>query len=376
MVAYAHGVRKHMSDEADEEMQTVFDWLAGKIKQDKRREPDTPSLLETLDSRQRAARDAPEEKDGEGRDDIDEEEEEHAENPTPLMQALQWKPSYADWERVRAILDKNSDWERTLAWLWSEETKGGPKGYSAIHIAANKQDEDGPPGNSARQVELMERIFVAAIRQGCIVNTRLGKKGGSIIHTAVDHSNRGFLFALLRAEQTVVKHFRHELRPDCLPDWALEDNAGLTPLGAFCNKTDVLRMTAPMTDLFNFLVDRLKERGFTEADVQNEITTTRDAKLLRKSQSGMHRTFAPTFDLDFLKRRRLNTGRDPAGAGRNPVRTPSPRRDSPRRHPAGGRARRPEESLPRARSPSPRGYGRQEVEAGVARLRHLPRRRE
>ena len=270
--------RLHPGDQ--DEMQGMFEWLAIKVADG----TVATTLRDFLLARYR--RTADEEKD----DEEDADEETGKPNPTPLMQALNpynFTPGFANWGEVENILD-GEDWESTLAWTWPANRQG-PSGYSAIHLAANKQDKAGNGADerqsgTARQLRCLERIFGAAIRKGCLINSKFGSNGGTIMHMAVTSSNLAVLKALGAASDNLAV-LGDQLHRDWHPDWTAMNSDGLSPLGMFIMKHMTGQGLRPMSvDIQTFLTERLAQVGWSDQDIEahEEAMTERVRELKRE----------------------------------------------------------------------------------------------
>ena len=314
----------------------MLEWLATKVADS----TVARTLRDTLHDKYR--RTADEEKD----DEEDADEEPGKPNPTPLMQALNpynFTPGFAKWDEVENILD-GEDWESTLAWTWPTNVQG-PSGYSAIHLAANKQDKDGKSpedrqSGTARQLRCLERIFDAAIRKGCLINSKFGNAGGTIMHMAVTCSNLAVLKALSAASDSLAS-LGAQLQEDWHPDWTAMNNDGLSPLGMFILKHVSGQSLRPMSvEIQTFLRERLEQVGWSDQDLREHESDMADRayelKRERRMQTVPPRPRSP--------QTRLPPPRRPQGPQSPPP--PLPGRDRADRHSGDRQRSRP----PAARS--------------------------
>ena len=67
-------------------------------------------------------------------------EEAQEANPTPIMRAMNHRPTFALWDVVERIIwdSSNTSWMATIGFEWPAEANG-PEGWSVLHIAANKE---------------------------------------------------------------------------------------------------------------------------------------------------------------------------------------------------------------------------------------------
>ena len=290
---YNEEVRPRLHPGDQEEMREMLEWLATKVADG----TVARTLRDTLLDKYR--RTADEEKD----DEEDADEETGKPNPTPLMQALNpfnFTPGFANWAAVEKILD-GEDWESTLAWTWPTNAQG-PSGYSAIHLAANKQDKDGKSpdekqSGTARQLRCLERIFGAAIRRGCLINSKFGNAGGTIMHMAVTSSNFAVLKALSAASDTLAP-LGAQLQQDWHPDWTAMNSDGVSPLGMFILKHVSGRGMRPLSlEIQTFLRERLGQVGWSIQDIEEherEMTDrAHELKRERKKQTLPPRPASP-----------------------------------------------------------------------------------
>ena len=232
-----------------DDFESVLRWLRPAVKQGGHQGRSLRDFLDTLQQDRRQEEAAQEEEEAQG-----------AANPTPLMNALNYNPKYANWEQVVGILDEDQDWEATLGWTWPA-TVPGPVGYSALHIAASKKDaqEEEEPG---RRSAALQRMMAACIRRGVCINVCL-ERGNSMMHLAISYSNVVFLRALHSAELEVERDSRG-VPEDYYPNWGIKDATGKTLLGLMVLKHGRSPPKWDNLQLLNFFRDRMDEAGWDE----------------------------------------------------------------------------------------------------------------
>ena len=344
--AYEDSCKPFMDGEDQEEMRVFFKWMRERCQSEKDVDPQSKSLRDMLNERFRVEREAA----------MREEEEEAIENdklgnPTPLMRALfTGTLEKADWQEVDNILrdrDDEAQWKATLAWRWPGNVPG-PKGYSALLMSPAKIAADDAE-HPERKRECLEELYIQGIRRSGVIN-EARRDGMTIMHMAISWSNMLCLEALRSAELYVLNHFP-EVDAVYLPNWAIKDSHGKTPLGHWLISRGKEARSEAQWNQYRFLKERLRDADWTEEEIRDhEISQQRlgealheekrasgakDRKgtQLRKHPAGRSRSAG--------KRRRLDLApRGSAGASGSSAPSP-PRRPrsstptpEPARHPA------------------------------------------
>ena len=290
---YNEEIRPRLHPGQQSEMKQMLEWLATAVADN----TIGMTLRETLHDNYRRTAD----QDSDNEEDADEDSSKP--NPTPLMLALNplnFTPGCANWPLVERILD-NEDWESTLAWTWPYNLQG-PSGYSAIHLAANKQDKAAKDAEQKQfgtplQIRCLERIFAGAIKQGCI-NYKFGVAGGTILHMAVASSNLAVLNALKEASDTLVGTLGAQLADDWHPDWTTLNNDGLSPLGFFIFKYALHEPGQHLRELSTKILDVLREGlrsvGWSGEEIQSHERDMTDRVRHLKRERAEHTAPPPS----------------------------------------------------------------------------------
>ena len=109
-VTYQKEIRSSLTEEQDEEMQAVFEWLSVHVGVAQEGGVMSVSLRAMLENTVREK--LPDKSDSEA---SEEEEEQNFHQPTPLLEAINplSSPGYADWDRVESVL-AGEEWKATL----------------------------------------------------------------------------------------------------------------------------------------------------------------------------------------------------------------------------------------------------------------------
>ena len=327
-----------MTGEDKDEMRVFFDWMRERCASDEPVDPGRKSLRELLndkfrEEREQAMREEEEEEDA-VYDDL--------ENPTPLMRAFHTgKLEVADWSEIAYILEDTHDeaqWKATLAWRWPP-TVSGPTGYSALLMSAAKIAADDAEYPDRKRFCLQNLYIEGILRGNCINETR--GDGMPIMHMAISWSNMTCLEAIWKAELYVIENYP-ETNDDQLPDWAIRDSNGKTPLGHWIISKEKVAKTPAVWNMYAFLKDRLMDCNWSAAEIKDhEKEQRRLGRALNdeKWASGEKNRQGPRFPAGRSrspgKRRRLDDG--PTSAASSSMASPRGARSSTpeaARHPA------------------------------------------
>ena len=328
-----------MTGEDKDEMRVFFDWMRERCESDEPVDPQRRSLRELLNDKFREDREAAMREEEE-----DAIEDDSLENPTPLMKAFHTrKLEVANWRDIAYILrDANDDaqWKATLHWRWPGNVSG-PRGYSVLLMTAAKTAPDDADEPDRKRL-CLESLYIEGILRGnCINETR---DGMPIMHMAISWSNMTCLEALWKAEQYVLDHYP-ETSLAMLPDWAIQDSHGKTPLGHWIISKENAAKTEPVWNMYRFLKDRLRDCNWSEAEIRDHEKEQRKLGLAlneEKWASGHKNLQRPPLRKHFAgrsrsagKRRRLDDG--PTSAASSSMASPRGARSSTpeaARHPA------------------------------------------
>ena len=275
---YNEEIRPKLHPGQQSEMQQMLAWLADAVTDS----TITQTLRQTLLDTHRRRLDQDVEEDADEADVVPSKP-----NPTPLMMVLNpanYTPGTTNWDNVWQLLE-NEEWASTLAWTWPTNVPG-PCGYSAIHLAVNKVDKfarnpDEKQAGTEKQILCLRRIFAAAISQGCHINAKFGASGNTILHMAVTNSNLAVLRAVAWASEEVARRSeearrsgeRTHVAADGHPDWAAQNNDGLSPLGFWLFKhvgtpTGLHNLKQTSEQIAEVLKEGLRQIEWSEEDLQ------------------------------------------------------------------------------------------------------------
>ena len=183
------------------------------------------------------------------------------------MKALQppgAKLEQANWKEIYDLLEADDDsWIKTLHFRWPTG-EGGPGGYTALLLTANKTMEDDPCAWA--KSDLLKDLYMQGILRGGVINDK-SSSGNTLIHMAISQANM-LCLECLHSAQCLVETEHPSVPVSYYPNWMLTNDQGKTPLGHWIASREKDARSEKQLQMKTFLRDRILDMGYSEIAVR------------------------------------------------------------------------------------------------------------